>query len=250
MLHYLLEYRKEQGWTGREFAVSSVVSTPLTGRICQHFGAAFRETLTGFKWMGNVSEELVAAGGDFVLAFEEAFGVTFGDSRDKDGMTSILLLAEAAARSALRGKTLLDYLDEIFIQCGLHLEDAAEKFYEGVEGPARMAQVLGGLRQTPPAALAGVPVVAVRDVLNGVFQRAGVREPYTALPKQDLLTFYLEDGSWVSVRPSGTEPKVKAYVGVVVETSAKGLAEDRGRARARLESLKAQAAGLLAGEAR
>ena len=248
MLHYLLEQRRENGWTGREFAVSSVVSTPLTARICEHFGARFRETLTGFKWMGNVTEELVAAGGDFVLAFEEAFGVTFGDSRDKDGMTSILLLSEAAARSALRGKSLLDYLDEIYVECGLHLEDAAEKFYEGVEGPARMASVLGGLRKHCPARLAGVPVVAVRDVLEGVIRRDGRTEPFNELPRQDLLSFYLEDGSWVSVRPSGTEPKVKAYVGVVLQTSAKTLEADRALALGRLEGLKAAAAALLAGK--
>jgi phosphomannomutase len=245
MLHYLLEYRRETGWTGREFAVSSVVSTPLARRICEHFGARFTETLTGFKWMGNVTEELVAAGGDFVLAFEEAFGVTFGDSRDKDGMTSILLLSEAAARSALRGKTLLEYLDDIFTECGLCLEDAAERFYEGVEGPAKMASVLGGLREHSPETIAGVPVVAVRDVLTGELRRDGRVEPFTALPKQDLLSFYLEDGSWVSVRPSGTEPKVKAYVGVVLETQPKALEEDRARAKARLENLKQAAAKLL-----
>lgn len=246
MLAYLLEYRKETCWTGREFAVSSVVSTPMSARICAHYGARFVETLTGFKWMGSVSEELVQQGGDFVLAFEEAFGVTFGDSRDKDGVISVLLLAELASYCKIRGLTLLDWLDRLYQRHGLHLEDAAERFYEGVEGKPAMARVLSGLRAEPPAQLAGSRVVRVRDVLRGVVIEDGAETPVTHLPSQDLLTFYTEDGSWVSIRPSGTEPKVKAYVGVVLPCTPVDMKQKKAEARERLALLKREAESLLA----
>ena len=158
---------------------------------------------------------------NFIFAYEEAFGFTYSDARDKDGIISVLLLAELAADTKAKGKRIIDVLDEIYIKNGIHCEDAAERFYEGLSGKDTMAGVLAGLRNNPPAAIAGIDVSCVRDLLNSKTTdlKSGESVPVIHLPKQDMLTFYLADGSWISLRPSGTEPKLKAYLGVVGHAS-------------------------------
>lgn len=216
MLYYLIEHLPENLRNRDSFAICSVVSSPLTRAICEGMGVDFQETLTGFKWMGNVADERAKRGQHFIFAYEEAFGFTYSDARDKDGILSVLLLAELAADCKARGKKVSDVLDEIYLKFGIHAEDAAEKFYEGLSGKETMANVLAGLRNNPPHAVAGIEVESVRDLLNLKTTKLsdGSVTPVIHLPKQDMLTFYLADGSWISLRPSGTEPKLKAYLGV------------------------------------
>ncbi|MDX9724160.1 MAG: phospho-sugar mutase [Myxococcota bacterium] len=228
MLDYLLAHRQEQGGLDQSsFAVCSVVSSPLTRAICEGYGIRFHETLTGFKWMGNLVETEVARGQRFVLAYEEAFGVTFGDSRDKDGLTAILLFAEMAALAKLQGRSMLQGIDALHLRFGIHLEAGAERFYEGVAGKQVMRELLARLREQPPAQLAGVELSSVRDLLSG----------QASLPPQDMLTFYLRDGAWVSIRPSGTEPKIKAYLGVIRSSTAERFEVDKRAAQTRLDEL-------------
>jgi len=221
MLNYIIENLADDKRNTDSFAICSVVSSPLTRAICENAGVDFQETLTGFKWMGNVADQRVKCGQNFLFAYEEAFGFTFSDARDKDGIISVLLLAELAADCKAKGKRVIDVLDEIYINNGIHCEDAAERFYEGLSGKDTMAKVLADLRTNPPAAIAGIDVACVRDLLNSRTTdiKSGEVIPVIHLPKQDMLTFYLADNSWISLRPSGTEPKLKAYLGVIGHAS-------------------------------
>ena len=221
MLHYIIENLADDKRNKDSFAICSVVSSPLTRAICENAGVDFQETLTGFKWMGNVADERAKRGQNFLFAYEEAFGFTYSDARDKDGIISVLLLAELAADCKAKGRRVIDVLEDIYVANGIHLEDAAERFYEGLSGKDTMAGVLANLRNNPPHAIAGIDVVRVRDLLNSrtVDLKSGDTAPVIHLPKQDMLTFYLADNSWISLRPSGTEPKLKAYLGVIGHAS-------------------------------
>ncbi len=246
MLYYLFDcLREKKALTGKEFAVASVVSSPMPAALCSFFGAEFHQTLTGFKWMGNVAEELVAQGKHFVLAYEEAFGVTFGDSRDKDAVISILLMSEAAAYCKQHGETLLHLMDRMYCDCGLYLEAAAEKNYEGAEGALQMDTIMKEIREHPPEAIQGSPVALMRDVLSGIEYKNGVACGRVDLPSQNLIYFVLEDRSWLAIRPSGTEPKIKAYLGVVQPTTSEGIAADRQTLSTKLAALREAAVNLL-----
>ena len=228
MIYYILSHFKEQGKINdKQFSVASIVSSPLAGKVCEYFGTKFRRTLTGFKWMGNVAEEMVQAGGEFILAYEEAFGVTFLDSRDKDGVISIALMAEAAAWCKENGRDLLDLIDEMYINCDLYTEGACEKNYEGASGKQKMGEIMEGLRANPPAEINGSKLVRFDDVLNGKSLENGAPCDPLDLPSQNLMIFTTEDKSWIAVRPSGTEPKIKAYLGTIKEVTADSLAEEK-----------------------
>ncbi len=240
MLYYLINHLPEDKRNTDSFAICSVVSSPLTRAICEGLGVDFQETLTGFKWMGNVADERVKRGQNFIFAYEEAFGFTYSDARDKDGIISVVLLAELAADCKANGRKVSDILDEIYIKFGIHLEDAAEKFYEGLSGKDTMTKVLADLRNNPPHAIAGIDVVRVRDLLNSNIRNLADDsiEPVIHLPKQDMLTFYLADNSWISLRPSGTEPKLKAYLGVICPTSEHEYPVLKSAAAVKLERIK------------
>jgi len=246
MLYYILSHYKEQGKiNSKQFAVASVVSSPLTGRLCEYFGINFHRTLTGFKWMGNVSEEMVQAGGEFILAYEEAFGVTFFDSRDKDGVISIALMAEAAAWCRANGRTLLDLIDEMYLNCDLYTEGACEKFYEGASGKGRMGEIMERLRTDPPREINGTAVVRFDDVLDNRSVENGTPCAPLDLPSQDLMIFTMADRSWIAVRPSGTEPKIKAYLGTIQAVTEDSLAEQKEKQKQKIAAIQEAAAEML-----
>jgi phosphoglucomutase len=247
LMYYIFAWRKETNrLTGNEFGVASVVSSPLAEKICRCFGADFCQTLTGFKWMGNVTEDRVQQGRDFILAYEEAFGVTFGESRDKDAVISIVLACEAAAFCKKQGRNLLDLIDEMYVHCDLHLEAAAERFYEGAQGAEQMNTIMKSIRENPPSQINGCPVKILSDVLTGTRFEKGVPSGTVSLPSQNLLYFILEDDSWLAIRPSGTEPKIKAYLGVIQSTTPDSLAADKQEQTKKLAALRQAAVQLLA----
>ena len=247
MLYYIIQNLPQEKRNKDSFAICSVVSSPLTRAICEGMGVDFQETLTGFKWMGNVADERAKRGQNFLFAYEEAFGFTYSDARDKDGILSVLLLAELAADCKAKGKKVSDILDEIYIRFGIHAEDAAERFYEGLSGKDTMAGVLANLRQNPPHAIAGIDVTSVRDLLNSqtILLSDGSTQPVIHLPKQDMLTFYLADNSWISLRPSGTEPKLKAYLGVICPTTKEEYPVFKAAAASKLARIKAAVVEML-----
>ena len=212
LLYYLLAKLREQGKIKpNQFALASLVSTPLTRAICEKFDITFYETLTGFKNMGNKADEVLKADPDarMVLAFEEAFGVTIGDSRDKDGIVSNLLAAHIAADQGFD-----HWLTAMYTECGYAAEDAVEKEFPGAAGIDAMKALIERLRQNPPKEFLGHQVTSLRDFEKQIELRDGKDIPISGIPRQNLLYFTNANGDWIAIRPSGTEPKVKAYVGV------------------------------------
>jgi phosphoglucomutase len=243
-LYYLLcKLRAQNKLRPNLFALCSVVSSPLARTICEKFGIAFHETLTGFKYMGNKAHEITLKDpkSRMVLAYEEAFGVTIGDSRDKDGIISNLLAAHIAADSG----GFEYWLSAMYNECGYAAEDAIEREFPGAQGIEAMQNLIEEIRKNPPQEFLGYPVSSLRDFKTREEIRNGQRLAITHVPAQNLLHFTNSHGDWLAIRPSGTEPKVKAYVGVREETHYSP--ETVAHAHKRLEELKAFAASLFQG---
>ncbi|GAB4430597.1 MAG: phospho-sugar mutase [Turneriella sp.] len=243
LLYYLLcKLREQKKLRPNLFALCSVVSTPLTRTICEKFGISFHETLTGFKHMGNKAHEIQLKDPEarMVLAYEEAFGVTIGDSRDKDGIISNLLAAHIAADRGFE-----HWLREMYTECGYAAEDAVEREFPGAFGIEAMTNLIEQIRKAPPKEFLGYPVCSMRDFQALKEMRDGQEIPITHVPAQNLLYFTNQKGDWVAIRPSGTEPKVKAYLGVREQSAFS--TETVANAHNRLAELKKFAASLLGG---
>jgi phosphomannomutase len=188
----------------------SIVSSSLLGRIAEKAGLDYEETLTGFKWIARVD--------GLCYGYEEALGYCVDPEgvRDKDGITAALLIAELASVLKEKGRTLLDLLDDLALEHGLH---ATDQLSVRVEDLTVIADAMRRLRETPPTSLAGLPVTSAEDLSQGT----------DLLPPTDGLRYYLT-GARVIVRPSGTEPKLKCYLEVVVPV---GSADELPAARAR-----------------
>ncbi|MFI0166985.1 phospho-sugar mutase [Streptomyces sp. NPDC017095] len=197
----------------------SIVSSSLLGRIARKAGLPYEETLTGFKWIARVD--------GLRYGYEEALGYCVDPEgvRDKDGITAALLITELASVLKEEGRTLLDLLDDLAVEHGLH---ATDQLSVRVEDLSLIADAMRRLREQPPAELAGLPVVRAEDLSRGT----------DALPPTDGLRYTL-DGARVVVRPSGTEPKLKCYLEVVVPVSGPaGLPAARTRATELLTAVK------------
>lgn len=206
----------------------SIVSSSLLGRIAEKAGLPYEETLTGFKWIARVE--------GLRYGYEEALGYCVDPDgvRDKDGITAALLLTELASTLKEEGRTLLDLLDDLAVEHGLH---ATDQLSVRVEDLALIASAMRRLRDQPPTELAGLRITTAEDLTRGT----------ATLPPTDGLRYTL-DGARVVVRPSGTEPKLKCYLEVVVPVASKtALPEARTKATALLERLKrdlSEAAGI------
>ncbi|MEV0525382.1 phospho-sugar mutase [Streptomyces sp. NPDC050439] len=197
----------------------SIVSSSLLGRIAEKAGLGYEETLTGFKWIARVE--------GLRYGYEEALGYCVDPEgvRDKDGITAALVLTELASELKEQGRTLLDLLDDLAVEHGLH---ATDQLSVRVEDLSLIADAMRRLREQPPTSLAGLPVTKAEDLTQGT----------DTLPPTDGLRYTL-DGARVIVRPSGTEPKLKCYLEVVVPVSAKdGLPAARTEATELLAAIK------------
>ncbi|NTW39118.1 MAG: phospho-sugar mutase [Cellulomonadaceae bacterium] len=213
---------------GQGVLASSIVSSRLLARIAAAHGLGHRSTLTGFKWISRVE--------GLAFGYEEALGYCVDPAhvRDKDGLSAALLLAQLAARTHAAGRTLVDLLDDLARRHGLHLTDQlAARFADLSLIGATMARVMSA----PPATLGGSPVVEVVDLAQGT--GSGV----DAIPPTEGLRLLAADGTRVVIRPSGTEPKVKCYLEVVLpveeHASFATLTQAREAARARLDAVRA-----------
>lgn len=214
LLHYILSSLDKAGKLPKDgAAVKSIVSTSLANRICERYGVAMFETLTGFKFIGEKIQQFMDAGDHtFLFGFEESYGFLSSTFvRDKDGVNASLLVSEVACACMDAGITLYDRVQEIFAEYGYYIEKVVSTTLPGKDGLARMKEIMSGLRAKPPKEIGGLAVVAIRDYLKGTRESNGKTEP-TGLPESDVLYFELEGGNWVCVRPSGTEPKIKLYV--------------------------------------
>jgi phosphomannomutase len=218
----------------RPLLLATIVSSSQLGRIATSLGARYEETLTGFKWLMNRALEVEAAeGASLVFAYEEALGYSVGDVvRDKDGIGAGVLFADLCGWCRSRGVTAWDYLAEIQREHGLFVSSQRSVVRPGREGQREIAALMEGLRQNPPGEVAGEKVASVRDYELGLVRQGGKTAP-TGLPKSNVLAFLLEGGARVTVRPSGTEPKVKVYF---ERSEVPGAGEPIEAARARAEA--------------
>lgn len=214
LLHYILSTLKKNGkLPANGAAVKSIVSTSLANRICENYGVKMYEVLTGFKFIGEKIQQFQDSGEHtFLFGFEESYGFLSSTFvRDKDGVNASLLISEVACACMAEGITLYDRVQEIFREYGYFVEKVVSTTLPGKDGLTRMKEIMAGLREHPPVEIGGMKVTAVRDYLKGIRVADGKNEK-TGLPASDVLYFELEDGCWVCVRPSGTEPKIKLYV--------------------------------------
>ena len=215
LLHYILSSLAAAGKLPKDgAAVKSIVSTSLANRICEKYGVAMFETLTGFKFIGEKIQQFMDRGDHtFLFGFEESYGFLSSTFvRDKDGVNASLLVSECACACMAEGKTLYDRVQEIFKEFGYYAENVISTTLPGKDGLARMKDIMAGLRKAPPKEIGGLAVCAVRDYLTGLRTTADGKTEPTGLPESDVLYFELEGGNWVCVRPSGTEPKIKLYI--------------------------------------
>lgn len=216
LFYYVLNQWKAKGkFTGKEFIVSTIVTTQLLREIAAAFNLGYFECLTGFKYIADVirSHEKEMT---YVIGGEESYGYLIGDFvRDKDAISACALIAEAAAWMACQGKSLYDMLMDIYLKFGLFKEGLISVTRKGKSGAEEIQQIMVGYRQTPPAEINHSKVVIIRDYLTLKEKDLLTgTEKAIDLPKSNVLQFLTEDGSIISVRPSGTEPKIKYYFGV------------------------------------
>lgn len=222
LTYYILTRWKELGKLGEgKYVVKTIVTTELITDICKGFGVPVYNVLTGFKYIAEVVKRNEVEGGEFICGGEESYGFNVGEFvRDKDAQVSCMMLAECAAWAAGQGLTLYQLMQKIYEEFGYRKEGLVSVVRKGISGAQEIQQMMTDFRSAPPAQLCGSRVTRVVDYL----------EPEkTGQPKSNVLQFFDEAGDVVSIRPSGTEPKIKFYFG------AKGDDAD-----SKIEQLKAQ----------
>ena len=216
LLDYICEGRIEKGTMPKNaVAVKSLVSTPLADAVAANYGVEMRNVLTGFKWIGDQIARLEADGEveRFILGFEESYGYLAGPYvRDKDAIIGSMLICEMAADYRSIGSSVKERLEAIYAKYGRYLNKVDSFEFPGLSGMDKMAAIMASLRQDPPAEIGGYKVVKITDYK---------KTEETGLPGANVLVYGLEGGASVIVRPSGTEPKIKAYF----TTLGKDLAE-------------------------
>lgn len=205
LTYYILRRRYEKGTlTPGCYCVKTIVTTELIRAICEKYGVKVYNVLTGFKYIADVVRNNEGKG-EFVCGGEESYGFNVGEYvRDKDAPISCAMVAECAAWAADQGKTLYQLLQDIYREFGYYREALVSLVREGKAGAEEIAAIMVDMRNNPPKSLAGTPVAKVVDYL---------KTEETGLPASNVLQFYSAEGDVVSVRPSGTEPKIKFYFG-------------------------------------
>ena len=215
LIDYIITAYEETGtMPDQPYVVKSIVSSELATKICEAHNVEMFNVLTGFKFIGEVIKNHEATGeGSYIFGFEESYGYLKGTyARDKDAVVATMLICEMTAYYHAKGMTLYDALEGLYEKYGFCLERNVEIYMEGVDGPAKMAALLDGMRKNTPSELGGVKVVTFGDYNEQTFTNVETGEKTsTELPASNVLSFKLENGDVVIVRPSGTEPKVKFY---------------------------------------
>ncbi len=216
LIYYILrKWHEHNQITGNEFVVKTIVTTDLIAAIAHGFGVDCYEVLTGFKYIAEKIRELEGVK-TFIAGGEESYGYLYGDFvRDKDAVISCAMFAEVAAWAKSQDRTIYDILREIYQTYGLYKEHLVSLTRKGIDGLAEIKSMMEAFRSNPPKTIGGSKVGAILDYQNqtAIDTHTG-KEKQLHLPKSDVLQFITADGTKVSVRPSGTEPKIKFYVGV------------------------------------
>lgn len=216
LLNYILSQRLEKGTLPKSaIAVKSFVSTDLAEVIAKKYNCTFKNLLTGFKYIGELITNLEKEGraSDFVMGFEESYGYLAGThARDKDAVVASMLICEMAAYYKTKNMNLVDVMNSLYDKFGYYCNEVKSYTFEGAQGMEKMAQIMDTLRQNPPKTIGDFIVTAVSDYKTSKITFTDGKEEKIELPKSNVLGFALENGNKVIVRPSGTEPKIKAYL--------------------------------------
>ena len=214
--NYITEARKAKGLNKpNDMVVTTIVTTPMIDNMAKGNDVACYRVLTGFKW---ISEQIREKEGseNYIVGGEESFGLMIGDQiRDKDGISAVALLCEMAAYEKEKGRSLFEKMIDLYVQYGFYKEKLISITKKGMDGQQQIAAMMEGYRNNPPKTINGSPVVKLLDyeLRKGANPQTG-EEWAINLPKSNVLQFILEDGTSISARPSGTEPKIKFYFSV------------------------------------
>ncbi len=216
LIEYICKQRTASGKMPKDpIAVKTIVTTELAAKIAADYGVRVIDVLTGFKFIGEQIHYLEEKGEEsrYIFGFEESYGYLSGTYvRDKDAVNASMLICEMAAHYKLEGVSILDALNAIYEKYGIYIHQQQSFTCEGASGMEQMKQIMTSLRTNPPKELAGLKVTAFSDYLaSKTLDLANGGETVIDLPKSDVLSFFLENGASVVLRPSGTEPKIKAY---------------------------------------
>jgi len=225
---YLIEARKAKGIAKpNDMVISTIVTTAMINEVAKQNGVACYNVLTGFKWIAELIKEK-EANENYVIGGEESFGLMIGNEiRDKDAVSAVALLCEMAAYEKAKGKSLFDKMIELYMQYGFYYERLISITKKGMNGQKEIAAMMEGFRTSPPQAIDGSAVVEMLDydmqtgknLLSGEIWKL-------QLPKSNVLQFITADGSKISARPSGTEPKIKFYFSVHTTLASKEVYDD------------------------
>lgn len=220
---YMMEARKAKGIAQpNDMVISTIVTTEMINEVAKQNNVACYNVLTGFKWIAEKIKELEGKE-NYVIGGEESFGLMIGDQiRDKDAVSAVALMCEMAAYEKNKGKTLFDKMIELYIQYGFYYENLISITKKGMNGQKEISAMMEGYRTSPPAEINGSAVVTLLDYQLQIGKNLQTGETWTIqLPKSNVLQFITADGSKISARPSGTEPKIKFYFSVKTNLNSK-----------------------------
>ncbi|CAM3509542.1 phosphoglucomutase [Aeromicrobium ponti] len=217
LLHYILSQKKEKSTLpANGIMLKTIVTSEFGRRVASSFGVETIDVLTGFKFIAEKIKEYEESGDyTFLFGYEESYGYLIGDfARDKDAVQAALLATEMAAFYKKKGMSLYDALLNLFEEYGYFLEGLRSLTLKGIEGAEQIQQTLASFRANPVKELGSKKVQSVEDYLTGIRMETGGVEKNIDLPKSNVIKYFFEDGTWVCLRPSGTEPKIKFYFGI------------------------------------
>ena len=231
---YILSEKQKRGQIPANGAiVTTIVSSNMTGAVAKEYGIKLIETLTGFKFIGEQIKLFEQTGSnEYLFGFEESYGCLAGThARDKDSVVAVMLLCEAAAFYKKQGLTLWEQMIKIYEKYGYYKETQCAITLKGIEGAEKIKEIMNNLRNSPVKNIGSFKVVELRDYKQKITQNMETGEKGTTdLPESNVLYYALENDAWCCVRPSGTEPKIKFYMGIKENTMEK--------AEQKLEELK------------
>lgn len=228
LLNYILTARKDAGTLpANAVAVKSIVSSEFATKVAANFNVKMINVLTGFKFIAEQIKNFKADGSHtFMFGFEESYGYLIRPFvRDKDAIQSLVMLAEVAAFYKKQGMNLYDGLQELFKKYGYFAEKTIALTFDGVEGAKEIEDLMTKFREESPKEFAGYKVVALEDFEKSTKTNADGTVEEINIPKSNVLKYLLEDGTWIAVRPSGTEPKIKFYIGTQADSQDEAFAK-------------------------
>jgi phosphoglucomutase len=228
MVYYLLQQWKQSGkLSGKQFIIKTIVTSELLKDIANQYDVECFDVLTGFKYIAEKIREWEGKK-EFICGGEESYGFMIGDFvRDKDAVVSACMIAEIAAWAKEQGKSLFDIFTDIYLKFGYYKESLLSLTKKGMNGALEIKQMMENFRTCPPKTIIGKEIIRIKDyktqqdtdVVSGKTEKI-------LLPVSDVLQFFLEDGSKITMRPSGTEPKIKFYFSVKAELKSQNALDE------------------------